>query len=399
MKEDEMKTAKKMICALILATVLLVMMSASVFAAEEGNAWYSVTVTENGDAVLSVMTDTPVTNAYLEISFNAEAYSFVSLEVNPEYVGVHSANAKEAGMVRLAFVSDGNYTVEESVCLLTITFSGSGDMLTGLNGKLQDAQGNALNLTQLLDTTALEQAIAEAEALEEALYTAESYAAVAESLEQARAVLANADATQDQVNTAATELVKAMQALQADKTELTKAVLAAQGLVAENYTAESYAAVEAALAAGVAVLEDNNASAEAVQAAAAALNEAMDALVLADASGSDAQVNTDELKKLVLKAEGLQQIQYSAESFAALESALATAKEVLENAQATQAQVDTTAAALRQAIDALVLVSGDAPDTGNKLLTLPLIGIVILSAAGIVATVCVLRSRKVWCAK
>lgn len=64
-----------------------------------------------------------------------------------------------------------------------------------------------------VDTTELEKAIALAEGLDASKYTKESYDELEKALTAAKAVLANADATQDEVNAAAKALLDAVNAL------------------------------------------------------------------------------------------------------------------------------------------------------------------------------------------
>lgn len=126
-------------------------------------------------------------------------------------------------------------------------------------------------------------------------YTEESWAGLEEALAAAKAVLNNADATQDEVEEAKAALLAALEALEApetvepDRTELVKAILTG-GLLEEHsseYTSESWAVLEAALAEAFAVLEDKNATQEEIDAAAAKLNAAIAALVKADSSDDD----------------------------------------------------------------------------------------------------------------
>lgn len=395
-----MRTAKRTFVTLMLAALLLVMLSTSVFATENGSAWLTVSTTGDGNTVVSIVTDAPVTDAYVELTTDT-ALTYTGIEVNSDCVAYYSVNADEAGKVKIAWVSDGNYDAADGQWVLTVTFTGTATEDPVLAGEMNDAAGNALDIRVILNTEALESAIAAAEALDRAVYTEDSLAAVDSALENAKAVLQNADAAQVQVDAAAKALQDAIAALEkipVDKTALKKATLAAQGLKAENYTEDSYAALQDALAVAQAVLENEDATQAQVDEALRVLNEALAALELAEGSG-DAPVNTDELKKLILLAEGLQKIQYSEDSFAAVESALAAGREVLANAEATQEQVDTAAEALRTAIDGLVLISGDAPDTGASFLTLPVVLLLALSAAGIAAVAMLLYSKKGRCAK
>ena len=174
-----------------------------------------------------------------------------------------------------------------------------------------------------------------------------------------------------------------------DKTELEKAVLEAQGLNAEDYTAETWADLEEALAAAEAVLADPTPTQEEVDAAAAALRAAMDALELAEETTG--AVDKSQLKKTVGVAEGLKKGNYTEASWKALEKALKEAKAVLADPDATQDEVDAATAALKAAIAALEL--NKAADTGDDAnLVLPVVMAVCSIAA--IGAVLVLMKKK-----
>lgn len=173
-----------------------------------------------------------------------------------------------------------------------------------------------------------------------------------------------------------------------DKSELEKTVLEAQGLKEENYTAESWAALEEALAAAEAVLADPAATQEEVDAATAALRAAIDALVLADVPGGD--VDKSELKKTIIIAEGLKKGNYTESSWKALQKALEEAKAVYDDADATQEEVDAATAALKAAIAGLKLNGVDTGDNAD--LVLPIVVAVVCVAA--IAGVLVVMKKK-----
>ena len=132
--------------------------------------------------------------------------------------------------------------------------------------------------------------------------------------------------------------------------ELEKAILEAEGLSQENYSADSWNVLEEALADAKDVLADPTASQDDVDAALEALNSAMDAL-------KPVSTKTDRAKlyKAILKAQGLRESKYTAESWAELEEALAHAKKVNASRKATQKQIDDATNALNDAIDNLEL--------------------------------------------
>ena len=134
-----------------------------------------------------------------------------------------------------------------------------------------------------------------------------------------------------------------------DAEALTAAITKAEALVADNYTEESWAAVEAALEAAKAVAENEAATQDEIDEATAALNDAMDALVAVE----PIVVDKSALSAAIQEAEALKADDYTEESWAAVEEALADAKEVYDNAEATQEEVDAATAALNDAMDAL----------------------------------------------
>ncbi|MCD7843720.1 MAG: hypothetical protein LUG17_03750, partial [Clostridiales bacterium] len=76
-----------------------------------------------------------------------------------------------------------------------------------------------------------------------------------------------------------------------------------------------------------------------------------------------AAVDTTALTAAIAAAEALTESSYTADSWAALETALTNAKSVLSNANATQTEVDEATAALTAAIAALEAVSAVTVDT------------------------------------
>ena len=190
-------------------------------------------------------------------------------------------------------------------------------------------------------------------------YTPESWIDLAIALLDARGVLARADASQAEVDAAEADVRDALAALvpRADVSALRAAVDAAASHVEENYTPASWADFADALAAARATLVNPNANQAAVDAARAALEQAQAALV--------SVVDREDLNDVIAEAEERgPAFNYTPESWADLEDALAAAEAVRDNPHATQQDVDDAEAALRDAIDALV-PSVFFPDTMN----------------------------------
>lgn len=147
-----------------------------------------------------------------------------------------------------------------------------------------------------VDTTALEAAIAEADNLKEADYTADSWAAYQAALRNARTVL-EAKESQEAVNQALSTLNAAKDALVKAEEEpvaintasLEKAIADAKALKEADYTAESWKALQSALSDARKALEAKE-SQEAVDNATNSLNKAIKALVK---KGSSSVKKTD----------------------------------------------------------------------------------------------------------
>ena len=135
-----------------------------------------------------------------------------------------------------------------------------------------------------LDTSALEAAIARAEAQDESLWTPESWAAMQEALAAAKSTLENA-VSQAALDAAAEALEAAIDALEeltpdyVDKAALREAIAQAEAQTESLWTPESWAAMQEALAAAKAVEADEAATQEQVDAATEALLAAVAALV------------------------------------------------------------------------------------------------------------------------
>lgn len=166
-----------------------------------------------------------------------------------------------------------------------------------------------------------------------------------------------------------------------DTTELKKNILVAVGLNEYVFTADSFAAVKEALTAAKEVLNDPTSSQKDIDDACNALKAAIDGLKLIS-SVSNGNVDTSALEISIAKAEGLNEDLYTKESFKALEKALKSAKAVLSDRNATQAEVDAAAKALNDAIAALELLSDVNPNTGSESVMGVIIAIAAVSAAG-----------------
>lgn len=298
----EGKTVKTKLFAFILALVMVLSMAMSVSATGTDNA---ALVLEVGNGKGSVTVDvyleagTGITNGQFAVTYDAEKLTLVEVLVSDAYA-VSSVNDKEAGTVSLAWV--GSELTAEKTLMLTLKL----EIADGVTGSVTYTAQNAGCYTDTeavqvtnasvtvafdaaVDTTELEKAIAEAQAVEGSGYTAESFAALEKALAEAIAVLANSDATQEEINAATKALKAAIAGLKTpdgtvNTSKLEAAVAEAEKLDKSLYTKDSYAAVEKALEKAKAVLADEDATQAQVDAATKALKDAMAALKKDDGS-------------------------------------------------------------------------------------------------------------------
>ncbi len=147
-----------------------------------------------------------------------------------------------------------------------------------VNAAIEQLKNAKDSLVKLGDKGLLKDAIKEIKALNKKEYTSTSWAKVEEALNHAKMVLNDKNATEEDVTNAISMLKNAKADLVkiAEKTELKKAIKAAEKLDSSKYTKESWGAFEKALADAKAVLAKEDATQEEV-------NQALDALTKAKA--------------------------------------------------------------------------------------------------------------------
>ena len=135
----------------------------------------------------------------------------------------------------------------------------------------------------------------------------------------------------------------------------------------DAYTPESVKELEEAVEAAQKVYDKEDSTKEEVDAAEKAVQEAQKALVKKETPKPEAPVKKDELKAAVEDATKVvgDKEQYTEESLAALQSAIDKANAVLDNPEATQAEIDAAVKAVKEAKEALK-VKEDKKDDSNK---------------------------------
>ena len=252
--------------------------------------------------------------------------------------------------------SSGTITLdEESVVTLTVKKADGNDPILSWIA----VSGTAAEEPEpVIDTAALQEAVDSANALAAEDYTAGSYADVKTALDAAETMLA-APTSQDEVDAAAAALQSAVQNL-VSIAELRDYCGEHAEYTEDAYTEESYAAYEEAFAAAQEVLGKADASQDEVDAALAALTEAVNGLE----EKPDVEVSKDALQNLYDQYKDTEQGSYTDESYAAFTEALENAAAVLADENATQADVDNAFNALNSAAEALTEKT-ENPDPEN----------------------------------
>ena len=202
-------------------------------------------------------------------------------------------------------------------------------------------------------------------------YTPSSLKDLEDAVKAAQAIYDDPNADQNKVNEAKTNVEDKMKALKAraKKDALKLAITAAEGDAAlvDKYTEESIEKLQKAIKEAKEVLADENASQEEVDAAEKVVKAAQKALVEKETPKPEAPVKKDELKAAVEDATKVvgDTEQYTEESLAALQAAIDDANAVLDNPEATQAEIDAAVKAVKEAKEALK-VKEDKKDDNNK---------------------------------
>ena len=203
------------------------------------------------------------------------------------------------------------------------------------------------------DKEKLENILAEAKEYRGDKYTEESFEILQAVIKTGEIILEDNEVTQEQVNAMILELQAAISGLElkeiitTNKTALTIAVEMASNVTElDKVVPVVVTEFEAALQEAQTILADESVSQEEVDASFARLSVAMHMLQFYKGEKS-------ELQGLIVQAEGLDENKFTVESWQTLVNALQEAKEVNDNENAMQEEVDEAIKNLQEAIDNL----------------------------------------------
>ena len=201
---------------------------------------------------------------------------------------IENRDGLEAALSQAEKIDKAIYT-PESIEAFEAAVTAAQSVLDDLNADRQTIDQSTDELLKAIeglvakgDKAQLAAKIEAAGKLEEADYTTATWAAFVQSLDAANAVLEDENASQEDVNKVLAELDKAMSALlkRADKSELKAVIANAEKVAAADYTEVSYEALTTALDAARKIDGNIDAVQSEADAAAKAINAALDQLVL-----------------------------------------------------------------------------------------------------------------------
>ena len=320
---------------------------------------------------------------YEDVTYKFQATDANIVKEDP----VKDTSALEAAIAKAEGLTESDYTAESWAAMQTELAEAKEELAAKHSQSAVNEATSHLNaaidaLVKVetpaeVNTEVLEAAIAKAEGLKEADYTADSWKAMQTSLTAAKAAL-EAKESQEAVDAAAANLQSSIGALKAatpsetddkkavDTATLEAAIAKAEGLKEADYTADSWKAMQTSLTAAKAALEAKE-SQEAVDAAAANLQSSIDALKAATPSETDDKkaVDTATLEKTIATVKGLKKNDYTAATWTTLQTALTNAEKALD-AKESQKSVDEAAKTLQAAIDGLKKASDTTATTDDK---------------------------------
>lgn len=216
-----------------------------------------------------------------------------------------------------------------------------------------------------VDLSALNTAIesAEEKAADEDKYTVDSYQAMLDKLEKAKALVNSEGLTQEAADAMARELSDAISGLAekviviVDKEALAAKIVEAEAVDSAKYTEESLNALKLAIESAETLMTDEDATQEEVDTMSKTLEDAIAALIL--------KTNKTALNAKIEEAKSYDSSQYTEESYKILESALKDAIEVQNSDNVTQEKVDEAVETLTKAIAALAKPEVKDPEDGS----------------------------------
>ncbi len=266
--------------------------------------------------------------------------------------GVHAGTAKNSGALKQILGESSVFQIGKANWHAGEYYQGLLDDFAVYNYACSERQVQIL-AGVIADPKEIKEHVAKAKAIPKEDYTEESYTALQNAIRSAQ-IAYHSVTTQEEVAAAVNALQQAVDSLQkitpgteVNKKPLEDKIAEAKEIEKENYTEESYTALQEAIQKAEETLKTVKTETE-VTAAIADLQKAIDSLQRNTQEG----LNTKPLTDKIAEAQAIQKGNYTEESYAALQTAIETARNALKTVK-SEAEVTAVAEALQRAIDSL----------------------------------------------
>lgn len=208
------------------------------------------------------------------------------------------------------------------------------------------------NLVRRGDKSLLNEKLQAAAAIDRSIYTSDTLAALDAAVSNADGILNDIDATQGLIDQNVSQLNQALEGLKKlDEPDLTlvflnRLIQECEGINLAEYTPQSVSVFQPVLDQSRAFVAQSNITEESAKQQLEALENAKKQLTK--------KANTNALQQLINEVNGLNQSDYTSDSWSAVAAALLAAEQVLADENAAQEEVDAARAALYDAKSNLV---------------------------------------------
>ena len=316
-----------------------------------GNSWAALQ--EALEAALAESEKEPTTQGSTDAAAAALRSAMEALIVRADFTELNALIATAQKKAEVLYTSDTWAALQEALASAKAVAGDTNSTTAQVEEALQALQAALDSLVERGDKTQLRRMIDLADALFAVDYSESSFSNLDKALEEAIAVYTDPDATQEEVDAAYRALLVAYNSLYAttDKSQLLALISMAEALEGDAYTSDTWTALETALANAKAEAENENSIQSDVDTVAAALQQAI--------AGLEVRGDKTALRSCYNTCRYLSESSYTSGSWAVLEQAMAQAKAVLDDPDATQNEVDAAHDALIAALEGLVR-EGDA---------------------------------------
>lgn len=201
------------------------------------------------------------------------------------------------------------------------------------------------NMDKTIDKEMLSDLIANTGKLDGELYTTDSYQAMLDAISKANATVSNANASSMEIKDAYNGLLNSISnlVLKHDRSTLGNYIKQVKAIITnkDNYMPSSIKNIEITLTQATDVYNDKNATTVEIENASMSLLKVI--------SSAKFKADKSVLEALIVRAEAIKMDNYTEQSVGIFKASLAKAKEVLENPEATQSDVQAALESLKKA--------------------------------------------------